>query len=83
MTQPPKPLTAKQRRLLAALRDHIVEHGDRPTAQQLARAAGMKSPDAARTQLGQLLLDGYIRDDPTQPGGLLITIPPGEGGSES
>ncbi|MFI7073638.1 LexA family protein [Micromonospora sediminicola] len=66
------PLTVREERLLDALRRHLADHGDMPTAAQLAAAVGSRSEDRVRESLGALVLKGYIRRDDTRAGGIEI-----------
>jgi len=55
------PLTTRQLRALAFVRQHLAGHGHAPTHRQIAEAAGLSSASSVHHQLGRLQALGYLR----------------------
>ncbi|WP_030989965.1 LexA family protein [Streptomyces sp. NRRL WC-3744] len=47
-------LTETQERILRCIRQHIADHGEAPTMQQIGVAVGMRSRASVHYQLGEL-----------------------------
>ncbi|MFD4143045.1 LexA family protein [Streptomyces sp. NPDC058572] len=57
-------MTETQRRVLACVREWIVENGEGPTVREIGRSVGLSSPSSVAYQLGKLQQLGAIsRDD--------------------
>ena len=57
-------LTDRQRDLLDAIRQSMIDRGHPPTVTELGRAVGLASGDAVARQLRILHFKGYIRPVP-------------------
>lgn len=56
-----KPLTARQARIVAFIRDHTRDHGYPPTIREIGHHAGLSAPSSVHRQLGVLAAGGWIR----------------------
>ncbi|GAA3750057.1 helix-turn-helix domain-containing protein [Micromonospora maritima] len=70
-TAPLPPLSLRQRRVLAVIRDHVSMHGFPPSVREIGQAVGL-GVSAAHYQLRQLAEKGYIRRDPVRARALVI-----------
>ncbi|WP_327239681.1 MarR family transcriptional regulator [Streptomyces sp. NBC_01318] len=53
-------LTDRQRRILAAIRDHIAETGEAPTVREIGAAVGLSSSSSVLYQLRRLEQAGVL-----------------------
>ena len=83
-------LTDRQRKVLGAIKKHLVEQGFAPSFREIGEAAGLKSPSSVKHQLQVLDDKGFIRmnankgraievvsfdDDEVSPGKVAQVIP--------
>ena len=54
-------LTDRQRKVLGAIKKHLVEQGFAPSFREIGEAAGLKSPSSVKHQLQVLDDKGFIR----------------------
>ncbi|WP_420830229.1 transcriptional repressor LexA [Bifidobacterium phasiani] len=86
-------LTDRQRKVLDAIRAHVVQHGFAPSFREIGEAAGLKSPSSVKHQLQVLEDKGLIRmnankgraielvdDDPQQGAAAVLPLPDGAAG---
>ncbi len=64
---PDEELTARQRRILAFIRDWVREHGYPPSVREIGEAVDLVSPSSVAYQLKELEKKGYLRRDPNRP----------------
>ena len=69
-----RPLTARQRTILASIRTAIAERGYPPSMREIGDAAGLASLSSVTHQLGQLEKLGYIRKDPGRPRAMEVLL---------
>ncbi|MFC7402841.1 transcriptional repressor LexA [Citricoccus sp. GCM10030269] len=69
-----RPLTARQRTILASIRTAISEHGYPPSMREIGDAAGLASLSSVTHQLGQLERMGYLRKDPGRPRAMEVLL---------
>ncbi|GGN75287.1 LexA repressor [Actinoplanes lobatus] len=82
------PLTTRQLRILAVIRDSVRERGYPPTVREIGAAVGLVSPSSVSYQLGVLEKHGLIRRQPnnsravelrpaadTRPAEHVVTVP--------
>lgn len=65
------PLSLRQRRVLAVIRNYVTLHGFPPSVREIGEAVGLGT-SAAHYQLRQLAEKGYIRRDPARARALQI-----------
>ena len=70
-TAPLPPLSLRQRRVLAVIRNHLALHGFPPSVREIGAAVGL-GPSATHYQLRQLQEKGYIRRDPVRARALVV-----------
>jgi repressor LexA len=63
MTPAPRPLTERQRRVLAEIRSRLEADGRPPTLREIGQALGIASTNGVRDHLQALIDKGYIRRD--------------------
>ncbi len=61
---PRPPLTARQQRILAVIRESVRDRGYPPTVREIGSAVGLVSPSSVSYQLGVLEKHGLIRRSP-------------------
>ncbi|WP_430791619.1 transcriptional repressor LexA [Actinoplanes sp. G11-F43] len=61
---PRPPLTARQQRILAVIRESVRDRGYPPTVREIGAAVGLVSPSSVSYQLGVLEKHGLIRRSP-------------------
>lgn len=69
-----RPLTARQRTILASIRTAIAERGYPPSMREIGDSAGLASLSSVTHQLGQLEKLGYIRKDPGRPRAMEVLL---------
>ncbi len=60
-------LTARQRLVLATIRDSVENRGYPPSMREIGEAVGLTSPSSVKHQLMALERKGYLRRDPKRP----------------
>ncbi|GGW15795.1 hypothetical protein GCM10018980_51520 [Streptomyces capoamus] len=65
-------LTDTQERILRCIRQHITDHGEAPTVQQIGQAVGMRSRSSVHYQLGELVAKSAIVREPGQHRGIRL-----------
>ena len=70
-------LTARQQRVLEAIRDSIERRGYPPSIREIGEVAGLTSPSSVAHQLKTLEARGYLRRDPHRPRAMEV-LSPGE-----
>jgi repressor LexA len=68
-----KPLTKRQKEILAFIADHIESAGFPPTRNDVSKHFGFRSPNAAESHLRALENKGVIRIEPGQSRGIALT----------
>ncbi len=68
-----EPLTERQQRILACIRDFLRERGYPPTVRDIGREVGISSPSAVKYQLEQLEQRGFIERDPRSSRGIRLS----------
>lgn len=74
-------LTARQRRILAVIRDHYTQRGYCPSVRDIAEQCGLRSPSAVVYQLQRLVEMGWIRRAPGRARAIELLNP--EDGSDT
>ncbi|MGM7670162.1 transcriptional repressor LexA [Microbacterium sp. A93] len=69
-----RPLTPRQRTILASIRTAIADRGYPPSMREIGDAAGLASLSSVTHQLGQLEKLGYIRKDPGRPRAMEVLL---------
>ncbi|MFB9430838.1 transcriptional repressor LexA [Streptoalloteichus tenebrarius] len=75
-------LTARQRRVLEVIRDHLDRNGYPPSVREIGEAVGLTSTSSVAHQLRALERKGYLRRDPRRPRTVGVLPPdatPGDG----
>ncbi|MEO1060654.1 MAG: transcriptional repressor LexA [Actinomycetota bacterium] len=67
-----RPLSDRQRSILAVIEQHLDEHGYPPSVREIGEAVGLTSPSTVHTHLATLQRLGYLRRDPTKPRALEV-----------
>ena len=67
-------LTARQRRILEVIHDHLDARGYPPSVREIGDAVGLSSPSSGHGQLAQLEAKGFLRRDPTKPRALEVRV---------
>ena len=67
-------LTARQRRILEVIHDHLDARGYPPSVREIGDAVGLSSPSSVHGQLAQLEAKGFLRRDPTKPRALEVRV---------
>lgn len=65
-------LTDKQERILACIRQAIVDHGEAPTLEEIGATVGLGSRSAVHWQLQQMRRKGAITWEPYRTRGLRL-----------
>jgi repressor LexA len=65
-------LTARQRAILAMIRDTVETRGYPPSVREIGEGVGLTSPSSVAHQLGTLERMGYLRRDPNRPRALVV-----------
>ncbi|KOV89144.1 MULTISPECIES: LexA family protein [unclassified Streptomyces] len=65
-------LTDTQERILRCIRQHIADHGEAPTMQQIGAAVGMRSRASVHYQLGELEAKRVIVREPGRSRGIRL-----------
>jgi repressor LexA len=60
-------LSARQRKILAFIRDWVERHGYPPSVREIGEAVGLVSPSSVAYQLKELERKGFLRRDPNRP----------------
>jgi repressor LexA len=60
-------LTARQRRVLEVIREHVERQGYPPSVREIGEAVGLTSTSSVAHQLRTLERKGYLRRDPNRP----------------
>ena len=68
-------LTARQFRILGAIKDALENNGYPPTMREIGVVAGLTSPASVKYQLEALEKKGFIRRDPTRGRALEVLLP--------
>lgn len=68
-------LTARQRRILAFLKDAIEQRGYPPSIREIGEAVGLASSSSVAHQLRTLEQKGFIKRDPNRPRALEVFLP--------
>jgi repressor LexA len=68
-------LTARQRLILATIRDAVDRRGYPPSMREIGEAVGLTSPSSVAHQLAALERKGYLRRDPNRPRAIEVTAP--------
>ncbi|WP_166617835.1 transcriptional repressor LexA [Kineococcus vitellinus] len=72
----PDGLTARQRRVLAAIKECVEARGYPPSMREIGQAVGLTSPSSVAHQVKTLERLGYLRKDPRRPRTLEVVAPP-------
>jgi repressor LexA len=65
-------LTARQRAILAAIRDTVEQRGYPPSVREIGEGVGLTSPSSVAHQLATLERMGFLRRDPNRPRALVV-----------
>jgi len=68
-------LTARQRRVLAVIRDSVEARGYPPSMREIGQSVGLTSSSSVAHQLRVLEAKGYLRRDPNRPRALEVLTP--------
>jgi len=68
-------LTARQRAILAVIRETVEQRGYPPSVREIGEGVGLTSPSSVAHQLGTLERMGYLRRDPNRPRALVVAEP--------
>ncbi len=68
-------LTARQRAILAVIRESVDERGYPPSVREIGIGVGLASPSSVSHQLVALERMGYLRRDPNRPRALVVADP--------
>jgi repressor LexA len=68
-------LTARQRAILAMIRETVETRGYPPSVREIGEGVGLTSPSSVAHQLGTLERMGYLRRDPNRPRALVVAEP--------
>ena len=68
-------LTARQRRVLAVIRDSVEARGYPPSMREIGQSVGLTSSSSVAHQLRVLEAKGYLRRDPNRPRALEVLAP--------
>ncbi|MEZ0163804.1 transcriptional repressor LexA [Kineococcus sp. LSe6-4] len=68
-------LTARQRRVLHAIKDCVDQRGYPPSMREIGQAVGLTSPSSVAHQVKTLEKMGYLRKDPRRPRTLEVVSP--------
>lgn len=68
-------LTARQRRVLAVIRDSVEARGYPPSMREIGQSVGLTSSSSVAHQLRVLESRGYLRRDPNRPRALEVLTP--------
>lgn len=75
-------LTARQRKILEVIKEHVTAQGYPPTVRELGEAVGLASPSSVSHQLKSLVSKGFIRRDPHRPRALEVLLPDSDSSTE-
>jgi repressor LexA len=65
-------LTARQRAILAVIRETVESRGYPPSVREIGEGVGLTSPSSVAHQLSTLERMGYLRRDPNRPRALVV-----------
>ncbi len=68
-------LTARQRRVLAVIRDSVVARGYPPSMREIGHSVGLTSTSSVAHQLRVLEGKGFLRRDPNRPRAVEVLLP--------
>ncbi len=68
-------LTARQRRVLAVIRDSVLARGYPPSMREIGHSVGLTSTSSVAHQLRVLEAKGFLRRDPNRPRALEVLLP--------
>ncbi|MBI3429441.1 MAG: repressor LexA [Actinobacteria bacterium] len=68
-------LTARQLKILQAIKEALISNGYPPSMREIGAAAGLASPASVQYQLQALEKKGFIRRDPTRGRALEVLLP--------
>jgi repressor LexA len=68
-------LTARQRRILEVIRDHMRRQGYPPSVREIGEAVGLTSTSSVAHQLGTLQAKGFLRRDANRPRAVDVRLP--------
>lgn len=68
-------LTARQRRILEVIRDHMRQQGYPPSVREIGEAVGLTSTSSVAHQLGALQAKGFLRRDANRPRAVDVRLP--------
>lgn len=68
-------LTARQRRVLAVIRDSVVARGYPPSMREIGHSVGLTSTSSVAHQLRVLEAKGFLRRDPNRPRAVEVLLP--------
>ncbi len=74
-----RPLTYRQRQILAFIEAQTIERGFPPSVREIGEAVGLTSPSTVHSHLKTLSDRGYLRRDPTKPRAIEVTWDPNSG----
>jgi repressor LexA len=69
-------LTARQRAILAMIRETVETRGYPPSVREIGEGVGLTSPSSVAHQLGTLERMGFLRRDPNRPRALVVADAP-------
>ncbi len=72
-------LTARQRRILEVIRDHMQRQGYPPSVREIGEAVGLTSTSSVAHQLGALQAKGFLRRDANRPRAVDVRLPEAAG----
>lgn len=68
-------LTARQRRVLAVIRDSVLARGYPPSMREIGHSVGLTSTSSVAHQLRVLEAKGFLRRDPNRPRAVEVLLP--------
>ncbi len=74
-----RPLTERQRQVLAFIDDEISRRGYPPSVREIGEAVGLSSPSTVHAHLAALQDKGYLRRDPSKPRAIEVALEPSTG----
>ncbi len=69
-------LTPRQRRIMAFIRETVLERGYPPTVREIGEAVGLTSSSSVHSQIANLERRGLLHKDPTKPRAIGLAGPP-------
>ncbi len=73
----PDGLSARQRKILQVIKDHVDSRGYPPSMREIGEVVGLYSPSSVAYQLKALEEKGWIRRDPKLPRAIEVRLPDG------